>query len=324
MRRDAAVRAISMAVTLAGSGGCGAPGAAMGSPDSPRPELCSRMERPGQLEVVILGSGGPRAAGRAAASYLIVVGGRPRVLVDVGPGSFARLGEMDVDHRALDTVLLTHLHIDHAGELPGFVKSRDLAYDQPASFRIVGPSGRGDYPSTSQLIDRLFGPEGAFAYLAAFRNPLSFDVLDLPLEQDHPAMEVSTPSGARVRAVPVDHGDVPAVAYRVELAGHSVVITGDLASKNDNVAKLARGADLLIFDGAVLDPPGSPPNLYDLHTAPARIGEVAAQAGVRELVVSHIAPAGEAQKAETEASIRRSFHGRITFAADCQRHVLVP
>ena len=45
------------------------------------------------LSLVVLGSGGPGAAGRVGSSYLVLVDGTPRILVDAGPGSFARLGE---------------------------------------------------------------------------------------------------------------------------------------------------------------------------------------------------------------------------------------
>ena len=45
------------------------------------------------LSLVALGSGGPGATGRAGSSYLVLVDGTPRILVDAGPGSFARLGE---------------------------------------------------------------------------------------------------------------------------------------------------------------------------------------------------------------------------------------
>src|SRR5579864_9355007 len=72
------------------------------------------------LEVVVLGSGGPRAFGRAGSSYILVVEGRPRILVDAGPGAFLRIGELDLDLGSVDTVLLTHLHIDHSGDLAAF------------------------------------------------------------------------------------------------------------------------------------------------------------------------------------------------------------
>ena len=107
--------------------------------------------------LTVLGSGGPRSFGRAASSYVVSIDGAPRVLVDAGPGAFVRLGETQLDFERLDTVLLTHLHIDHAGDLPGFVKSRDLTYDRPLTFRIFGPAAGGPYPSTRAFVDGLFG-----------------------------------------------------------------------------------------------------------------------------------------------------------------------
>ena len=72
------------------------------------------------LEVVVLGSGGPRPFGRAGSSYIVLVAGTPRILVDAGPGAFLRIGELDLDLQKVDTVLLTHLHIDHSGDLAAF------------------------------------------------------------------------------------------------------------------------------------------------------------------------------------------------------------
>ena len=49
------------------------------------------------LEVVVLGSGGPRPFGRAGSSFIVLVAGVPRILVDAGPGAFLRIGELDLD-----------------------------------------------------------------------------------------------------------------------------------------------------------------------------------------------------------------------------------
>src|SRR6266851_185843 len=68
------------------------------------------------LELVVLGSGGPGATGRAGSSYLVLINGEPRILVDAGPGSFVRLGEAKLSLAKIDIVLLTHLHVDHASE----------------------------------------------------------------------------------------------------------------------------------------------------------------------------------------------------------------
>ena len=187
------------------------------------------------------------------------------------------------------------------------------------TFRIFGPSGAGLYPSTTAFVDRLFGESGAFAYLRSFRNELRFTVTDLPTGADAPVREVLHEGDLRVTSIAVDHDDVPAVAFRVEHAGHAVVISGDLASKNDNLARLATGADLLVYDTAVVDPPGSPKKLYDLHTPPHRIGEIAAEAHVKSLLLSHIPPNVEKSKDEVLRSVHATYKGETRFAEDCLR-----
>jgi ribonuclease BN (tRNA processing enzyme) len=66
----------------------------------------------------------------------------------------------------------------------------------------------------------------------------------------------------------------------------------------------------------VLDPPGSPSQLYDLHTPPRKIGEAARESGVKSLLLSHLAPDVEGQKAVVRKSIRASYAGPVAFASD--------
>src|ERR1700722_7009305 len=136
------------------------------------------------LEVVVLGSGGPRAFGRAGSSYIVVVEGTPRILVDAGPGAFLRIGELNLDLEKVDTVLLTHLHIDHSGDLAAFFNARALTSDRPIVYRIFGPDGKGLFPKTSRFVDLLVGGGGAFAYQKTFGARESFDVRDLAIRLD--------------------------------------------------------------------------------------------------------------------------------------------
>ncbi len=260
-----------------------------------------------------------RAHVRTAVQSIAVAAVVGTVGFDVGPGAFVRLGEMGIDLRQLDTVLLTHLHVDHAGDLPGFVKSRDLGFDEPMVFRIFGPFGRGDFPSTTAFVDLLFGASGAFRYLPTFRNDLRFAVTNLPTQDDAPVHEVLREGDLRVTSIAVDHGDAPAVAFRIEHADHVLVLSGDLASKNDNLARLAVGADLLVYDTTVLDPPGSPRSLYELHTSPRRIGEVAAAAGTKSLLLSHLTPSVLQAKEAVMQSVRTTYKGEVRMAEDCMR-----
>jgi ribonuclease BN (tRNA processing enzyme) len=269
------------------------------------------------LEVVVLGSGGPRAFGRAGSSFIVLVQGTPRILVDAGPGAFLRIGELELDLEKVDTVLLTHLHIDHSGDLAAFFNARALTSDGPIAYRIFGPDGAGLFPKTSRFVDLLVGDGGAFAYQKTFGAEESFAVRDLAIRLDSAPTTILSEDGLVVEEIATHHGDCPSVAYRISYKGVSVVFSGDMdASALPNLVRLAKKADMLIFNCAVLDPPGSPSQLYDLHTPPKKIGEAAHESGVKSLLLSHLAPDVEGQKSAVRKSIAAAFAGPVEFASD--------
>src|ERR1700678_2017840 len=268
-------------------------------------EVWAAKAAPAPLEVVVLGSGGPRPFGRGGSSYIVEVEGTPRILVDAGAGAFIRIGELGLDLSKVDTVLLTHLHIDHAGDLPAFFNARALTADGPITYRIFGPDGAGLFPKTSRFVDLLVGDGGAFAYQKTFGAPETFVVKDLAINLDSVQTRILDEKGLVVDEIATHHGDCPSVAYRITYKGVSVVFSGDMdASALPNLVRLAKGADLLIFHCAVLDPPGSPEQLYELHTPPRKIGEAAKQSGVKSLRMIHTAPDAESRESAGRSSIR--------------------
>jgi ribonuclease BN (tRNA processing enzyme) len=272
------------------------------------------------LEVIVLGSGGPRAFGRAGSSYIVLLDGTPRILVDAGPGVFARIGELQLDLSRVDTVLLTHLHIDHSSGLPAFFNARALTSDSAITYNLFGPKGRGQFPDTSRFVNLLIGENGAFAYQKSFGADETFNPHDLAIDLDSPETKILDSDGLSIEEIATHHDDCPSVAYRITYKNKVVVFSGDMdASALPNLIKLAAGADLLVFHCAVLDPPGSPSQLYALHTPPKKIGEAAQQAAVKSLLLSHLAPDVLGQQPAVRASIGRSYHGRVAFAVDRQR-----
>ena len=269
------------------------------------------------LEVVVLGSGGPRPFGRAGSSFIVMVHGTPRILVDAGPGAFLRMGELNLDLSSVDTVLLTHLHIDHSGDLAAFFNARALTADGPITYRIFGPDGAGLFPKTSRFVDLLVGDGGAFKYQKTFGADETFVVKDLAINLDSNETRIVDDKGLAIDEIATHHGDCPSVAYRITYKGASLVFSGDMdASALPNLVKLAKSADLLIFNCAVLDPPLSPEQLYELHTPPKKIGEAALQSGVKSLLLSHIAPDVESQETAVRRSIRANYAGPVAFATD--------
>jgi ribonuclease BN (tRNA processing enzyme) len=185
------------------------------------PDQC--FSNPAGMEILFLGTGGPRPDGRAASCNLILIDGQPRFFVDVGSGAFARLGELHIDADKVDTIFLTHLHVDHTADLPSMIKARAMVTTSPVHFSVYGPSGADDYPSTSRFMDLLFGAEGAWAYLKHFGAPITWEARDLPNDLTlSPFVVNETRDRVKVTAVTTHHGDAPALAYRVEFNGRSV------------------------------------------------------------------------------------------------------
>ncbi len=279
------------------------------------------------LEVLVLGSGGPGAAGRAASSYLILIDGDARILVDAGPGSFARLGEAKASLADTDIVLLTHLHIDHAGEIPGLFKARAVSSSGPIAFSVWGPTGsqgggeNAYFPGTREFLRLLFGPKGAFAYLNDFAAPITLHGHDIPAPVgDAAARQILSHDGLKITAIAGHHGDAPAVIYRIEHAGKSVTFSGDIDARGlPALRRIAKSTDLLVFNTVVLDPPGSPAVLYTLHTPPHDIGQLAREVGAGALLLSHISPAADEARQTVLESIRANFAGSVTFATDGMR-----
>jgi len=279
------------------------------------------LARGAGLELVVLGSGGPRPFGRAGSSYLVLVAGTPRILVDAGPGAFLRIGELNVNLEQVDTMLLTHLHIDHTGDLPGFFKARTLTAEAlRIRFAVFGPEGAGLFPSTTNFVNLLFGEKGAWAYQKTFGAEETIETTDLPIQLDSGERILVNRDGLQIRSIATHHGDCPSVAYRIDYQGQSIVFSGDMdVSALANLERLAKNCNLLVFHCVVLDPPGSPRQLYALHTPPRKIGEAAQRAGAKRLLLSHLAPAIIEKKEQVLSSIRVSYPKPVEFAQDKMR-----
>jgi ribonuclease BN (tRNA processing enzyme) len=279
------------------------------------------------LELVVLGSGGPGATGRASSAFLLLVGGKARILIDAGPGSFVRLGEAKLNLRDLDIVLLTHLHVDHTAELPAIIKARAVSHRTDLNFRIFGPGELVQkhqpaiklFPSTSQFIELLFGKNGAFPYLSDFVGQIRFDVQNVQFSgaKAKDSRIIYQHNGLTIRAAQGHHGKTPAIMYRIEYRNKSITFTGDI-DKNAHPAstRLARQTDLLVFNTVLLDPPQSPRGLYTLHSAPVDIGTVAGTAGARNLLLAHIPSDVEVAFEEVKKSIKRHYDGPVSLAQD--------
>ena len=270
------------------------------------------------LAVQVLGSGGPETQDkRASTSYLIWEHGRARVMVDAGGGSALRFGESGAQMSQVDVFLFSHFHVDHSGDFPALIFSSWFE-DRKRSLPVFGPPGNEYMPSTTEFVHDLFSePHGAWRYLSDLVEPGAEGSYTL---QPHNVDAGPTPvlgfrnADMTVYAVRVIHGAFPALAWRVEIGGKRIVFSGDTNGEGQGLTQLATGADLFVAHNAV--PEGATGVERRLHMPPSVIGVIAANAHVKQVVLSHRMLRTLGNEKETQTEIRRRYSGPIHFAND--------
>jgi ribonuclease BN (tRNA processing enzyme) len=270
------------------------------------------------IAVQVLGSGGPELQDkRASSSYLVWENGRPRILIDAGGGSALRFGESGAQMSQLDAILFTHFHVDHSGDFAALIKSSWFE-DRKRPLPIYGPPGNDFMPSTTEFVSDLFGDKhGAYRYLSELLVPGEGGSY---LMQPHNVVATSTPvpvfhSGdLSASAVRVIHGPVPALAWRIEIGGKVIVFSGDTNGDGEGLVRLAKNADLFIAHNAV--PEGVVGLERRLHMPPSVIGQIAEDANVRHLVLSHRMLRTLGKEDQTQSEIRKRYSGPLAFAND--------
>jgi ribonuclease BN (tRNA processing enzyme) len=281
------------------------------------------------LALQVLGSGGPSAGDtRASTGYLIWRGGRAVVMVDAGGGTFLRFGEAGAKLQDLSLLAVSHLHPDHVSDLPALLWLSELARQQ--RLKIAGPSGGGAFPSFDAFLERLFDAEaGAFPVLGGTLGqigqgvPLDVVVVDAA---DTTARSILSDTGLEVRAVGVPHGNVPSLAYRIDVDGRSIVFGSDQNGSDPGFSTFASGADVLVMHLGLSERAAAP--VTHFHAKPATVGQLAQEAGAKRLVLSHLMTAPPTVTTpewfslfdldHTVAEVGTHFSGPIITAADLQ------
>lgn len=274
------------------------------------------------VSLQVLGSGGPEIDdGRASSGYLIWRDGKARILVDMGGGSLLRFEQSGARLNDLDLILLTHLHVDHSADLPYLLKASFFTR-RDRDLPLYGPTGNDLMPATTEFVRSLFGPRGAYRYLADYLAgaPHSTEPYRL-VPHDVPAKgktrrTVLQDANYHIEAVSVHHGPIPALAWRVELAGRVMVFSGDMNNANDTLAGLAAGADLLVAHHAIPEQAGRVAR--NLHMPPSVIGRIASRAGVKHLLLSHRMKRTFGHETQTRQLIAQHYSGPLDFAEDLQ------
>ena len=272
-----------------------------------------------ELGVVLLGTGTPNPVPDRSGPSVAVVAENKAYIVDCGPGvvrraaAAAERGVPALAPERLTRAFITHLHSDHTVGLPDLILT-------------PWPAGR------SQPLE-VYGPPGLEAMtdhlLRAYRQDIN-----VRLEGNQPASphgyeviahevepgEIYSDDRVRVTAFPVKHGAWKvAYGYRFETKSRRVVISGD-TTVMESVVEACDGCDVLVHEvyahsGWSRRSPQWQAYHRDAHTSSRELGELAARARAKRLVLYHQLLFG-ATKESVLRDIRQSYEGVITWGDD--------
>jgi len=262
---------------------------------------------PDGLHVGLCGAGSPFPDDQRTGPCTLVVAGSQLLVFDAGSAATLNLGKMGVNHGQIQAVFLTHFHSDHLGGLGELLLQRWVSTGNPKPVPVYGP------PGVQRVVA---GLREVYAQDEAYRVAHHGEAT-LPSSgfggEAHP-FELAAQSeavvyqqgGVEVRAFDVDHAPVhPAVGYRISYKGRTVVLSGDTRA-SDAVRRQAQGVDLLVHE-ALSEPlvraigdaalqAGRPnvkklmTDIVDYHTSPEQAAQIAQDAQVGYLLLSHITP----------------------------------
>ncbi len=249
------------------------------------------------MKLTVLGcSGSVPVPGNAATGYLVSFDNAPSIVMDLGPGTLAQLQKYQDPNDA--HVIFSHLHADHCMDFPSLViwrryhgvrpaKSRNLCFGPGYTPHFLGRLVSDDHPDGVDDLSDTF----AFSPWRARQRELIDDVYVTPYPVIHP---------------------VETYALRLEepATGRVICFSGDSAY-TEELVDAARGADLFLCEAAW--GPSSEGKVDGMHMSGAEAGRIAQAAGVKQLVLVHLQPWGDARA--TVAAARAEFDGEVTVAA---------
>lgn len=260
------------------------------------------------LYVITTGTGAPMPDKNRAGPQTVVVAGDQILVFDAGPGSTLKLEVSPVDVGAVDALFITHFHSDHIGGIGELMLKRWATGGRQQPLPIYGPTG---------VVDVVRGFEMAYNSDSIYRiahhgkdvmPPTGFGGEAHPFSLGSDLMsnkKVYQQENVEVIAFNVAHAPAfPAVGYRVNYKGRSIVITGD-TKYTKSLIHHANKADVLIsealnkkFSSMVARATNTiasnasavATDIQDYHISPKEAADVAREAGVKQLVMTHILP----------------------------------
>jgi ribonuclease BN (tRNA processing enzyme) len=296
---------------------------ALGATVAPRRQQPRQAGNSAALRLILLGtSGGPTPKASRAAPAQVILYRDAAFVVDCGNGVARQLRLAGVPLTALRHVFLTHHHSDHNADY-GTLLLLAWASDLVKPVDTWGPPPLG---RMTTLFLEMSQADIAVRVADEGRPALA------PLIRPHEITKegvVLRDGDLTVTCARVHHPLVEQTyAYRFDVPGRSVVISGD-TSPSQSLVALARGADVLVHEAMYLpavermlagapNPAALRQHLLDSHTPVEEAGRIAAEAKVKTLVLSHFVPGDTPPVTDAQwlAGAKKHFGGNVVVGRD--------
>ena len=277
-----------------------------------------------RTRLILLGTkGGPSVgnSGRSSPSTLILINDIPYV-VDCGYGVSRQLISAGISLTRLRYIFITHHHSDHNLEY-GPLLYNAWTTPRPPAMDVYGPAGlrklTQDFLNYQKFdIETRIVDEG-MTDLRRLISVHEFERAGLVMQND----DVKVTS-CRVRHPPITQS----YAYRFDAKDRSIVISRDTAYAPE-LADFAKNADVLVHEAMYLpaieklikqvtNATRLREHLLASHTPTEDVGKIAAQAGVKTLVLTHLVPGDDPSITDEQwlDGVRKHFKGRIIVGKD--------
>ncbi|MBY0144856.1 MBL fold metallo-hydrolase [Neobacillus niacini] len=240
------------------------------------------------MKLTIIGFWGGYPNKNGASSGYILEHEGFNLLIDCGSGILAKIQNI-IQPEELDAVLISHYHTDHIADI-GVLQHARL---------IQGFLGKS-FPALPIYGHSLDKEEFAKLTYKEITKGIAYSPND-----------VLTVGPFQVSFLITDH-PVPCYAMRIDANGKSMVYTGDSSFKEEFI-EFSKGADLLLCEC----------NFYQNqngksagHMNSVDAGRLAARAGVKQLILTHLPHYGDLSKLISEASTE--YTGIIKLAEEFQ------